>query len=246
MRDNIIKTLASIYRNADGLKLSVHVVDNASEDGSIEAIRKNFPETALLVNSINRGFGAAHNQNLKKIDADYILVLNPDVEILPGTLSSMLNFMKNHPDAGVVGCKILNPDGTIQYSCRRYPSPSVIFCRGLLLDSFLPETINHYLMKDWDHKQTIPVDWLTGCCLMLRKKTLDKIGLFDEKFFLYFEDVDLCARINKNWKVYYLHSASMIHDYQHESRKIGNWRLKWYHMISCLIYFNKHRWRIKN
>jgi len=238
----ILNCLESIHANSNGLDTEVYVVDNKSTDGSVEATQKLYPKAKLILNKDNRGFAKANNQVLRIADSCYCLITNPDVIFLPGALRAMVNFMDSHQDAGAVGCKVLNIDRTPQYSCRRYPAFLTILLRGMGIELICPNCrlIERYLMKDVKHEGVLPVDWVTGCCLMVRKETIDEVGLLDEKFFLYFEDADLCYRINERWQVYYLSNVYIVHEFQHMSRRIGNLKHKIHHLRSAAHFFRKH------
>ena len=162
----ILKCLESIYANAAGIDIDIYVVDNNSDDNSVDNIRKFYPDVKLIENNENKGFGAANNQVLKLFNSRYCLITNPDVTVIPGTIQKMISFMDSNLNAGAIGCKILNPDKTLQYSCRRYPTIIMTLSRGFLIDNIFPENkvIEKYLMKDWAHDSIMPVDWLTGCC----------------------------------------------------------------------------------
>ncbi|GAX59194.1 glycosyl transferase [Candidatus Scalindua japonica] len=241
-KEHILKCIESIYAHGEGIDIDVYVVDNNSTDGSVDDIKKNYPDVKLIMNNENRGFGDANNQVLKRFNSRYCLITNPDIIILSGTLQELVKFMDANKDAGAVGCKVLNPDRSLQYSCRRYPSFIMSISRGLLIDSIFPNNkiIKKYLMMDSEHDKVMPVEWLTGCCLMVRHETIKEVGTFDKNFFMYFEDVDICRRINKNWKVYYLPDVQMIHGYQSNSRRIGNLKHKLIHLKSAIYFFKKH------
>jgi GT2 family glycosyltransferase len=242
MKESLMRCVKSIYKSKDCLDIDIYIVDNNSNDGSVEEIRETYPEINLIVNKENKGFARANNQVLRILDSKYCLILNPDVILFPGTLGAMVNFMDANPEAGISGCKVLNTDGSLQYSCRRYPLLTTIMWRALLLDLFFPKNkiIGKYLMKDWAHDSIKPVNWLTGCCLLIRKETLKDIGLMNDKFFLYFEDTDLCLRTNEKWKVFYLPHIHVVHEFQHKSRKFGHLRHTMHHVKSAFHFFREH------
>lgn len=237
----ILDCLRSFYAHSDGLDMEIVVVDNNSRDDAAACIKASFPDTKVIANPDNVGFAAANNMVLANFDSRYCLISNPDIIVLPGALKAMVAFMDGHPDAGICGCKMLNPDLTLQYSSRRYPTPFIVLARGLLLDRLFPDhrLVRRYLMMDSPHDRVMPVDWLTGCCLMVRKEIVRDVGLLDERYFLYFEDVDFCYRVNRSWRTYYLPSVSMKHSYRHASRGFGNLRHKFHHMRSALRFFRK-------
>lgn len=211
--------LASIFENTHEIKFAVSVIDNASSDVSVRMVRRKFPQVNLIENKIRRGFSANQNQILKNSKARYILLLNNDTKVLGDAFSEMVKFMDTHKDVGIVGCKVLNPDGTLQFSARTFPSPDIrILMAGFFHNTFLkklfPENpfTKRYLLLDWDHQNIREVDWVSGCCMMIRKELLDKIGYLDEQFIMFVEDVDICYRARKNgYKIYYLPDSQIIH-----------------------------------
>jgi GT2 family glycosyltransferase len=222
VKEFIQNLLHSIVKATTGIKYEVIIIDNASNDGSVEFIREKFPEVKLIVNSINRGFSRANNQGLSVAEGEYLLLLNPDTLLREDTLDKMIAFFKSTPEAGLAGCKILNPDGTLQLACRRsFPGPWTSFCKVTGLSSFFPNNriFARYNLTYLDENQTYEVDAVSGSFMMLKKEIYKKIGGLDEQFFMYGEDLDLCYRIQKaGYKVFYVHSTQIIH-YKGESTK---------------------------
>ncbi len=217
--------LHSIFKSAQGISYEIIIVDNASDDGSVEFIKEKFfpkQEIKLIVNSINAGFGKANNQGLSTAKGKYILLLNPDTLLREDTLQKMINFFESTTDAGIAGCKILNPDGTLQLACRRsFPGPWTSFCKVTGLSSIFPKSkiFARYNLTYLDENQTYEVDAISGSFMMMRKEVYEKVGGFDEDFFMYGEDLDLCYRIQKaGYKVFFVHSTQIIH-YKGESTK---------------------------
>ena len=190
------------------------VVDNASRDGSVALLQQAFPEAHLIVNPENRGFSAACNQAFARCSGDAILLLNPDAELVPGALSTLVAYLEGHPEVGVVGPLLLNPDGTVQSSRRRFPTLATAFLESTIIqDSFpgLPHLRRYYCLDQPDDREQ-QVDWLVGACLLLRRKALAEVGGLDERFFLYFEEVDWCLRARPaGWRAAYLPQARVIH-----------------------------------
>ena len=196
------------------------VVDNNSQDGLAEMVKNEFMEVKLIEAGENRGYAAGNNLGIKKAQGKYILILNPDVTILSDAITKLFDFLEQNPRAGIVGPQIKNPDGSIQYSCSRFPDWRLPFFRR----TFLSDTKkgrqwnSNYLMMDWDHRQNRQVDWLFGACLMVRQEAIDQVGLLDEGYFLYMEDLDWCRRFwEKNWQVWYLAETEVIHFHQRMS-----------------------------
>lgn len=222
--------------------MEVWVVDNGSQDDSVVMVREQFLEVHLLANEVNRGFAAANNRAIRPSQGRYVLLLNPDTEVYPGALDEMLRFMDERPRAGAVGAQLLNPDGSVQTSCRAFPTLWAIFLRGSGLKRFFPRSraLRRYLMEEWDHCETREVDWLLGACLWMRRQALDEVGLLDGGFFLYYEDIDWCYRAKQGgWQVYYLPSARVLHRHQRESARGIN-KLTWIHVKSIIRLFRKH------
>lgn len=217
--------LHSIQKAAIDISTEIIIVDNASDDGSVELIKNKFPSVNLIENKINVGFGKANNQALKFARGDFILLINPDAVVSEDTLNKMISFLKEHQDAGVAGCKILNADGTLQLACRRsFPGPWTSFTKVTGLSSLFPKSklFARYNLTYLDENKTYEVDAISGSFMMLKKEVLEKVGGFDEQFFMYGEDLDLCYRVQKaGYKVYYVHTTQVIH-YKGESTKRSN------------------------
>jgi len=211
-KDILCNCVESIYKNSPTINFEIILVDNASSDGSVEMVKKEFPEVRVLVNQENKGFSFANNRGIEMAKGDYMLLLNNDTLILPGQLDIMLNFMQEHQDVGAVGPKLLNPDGSFQLSFWPFPNLFTEFNRRIInLFAFA----NYRFFKDLLEKFYIKekeVDWVSGACLMVRRKTIEDVGILDENFFMYFEDVDWCYRIRrKGWKIYFLPTARIVH-----------------------------------
>jgi GT2 family glycosyltransferase len=212
----------SIKRASINLNTEIIIVDNASDDGSIEMIKEKFPDVVLIENKINVGFGKANNQGLRIATGKYILLINPDTLVAEDTFTNMIKFFDTQPDAGMAGCKILNPDGSIQLACRRsFPGPWTAFTKVTGLSTLFPSSklFARYNLTYLDENQTYEVDAISGSFMMMRKEVFEKVGGFDEQFFMYGEDLDLCYRIqNAGYKIYYVHTTQIIH-YKGESTK---------------------------
>lgn len=207
--------LDSVFSTAKDLAPEVIVVDNGSRDGSVETIQRLFPPVRCLANGENLGFARAANQGLAQAHGEYLLLLNPDTELLPGALPGMVAFLAERPEAGAVGPRILNPDGTLQHSARSFPDYwTALSHRSSLLTRWFPRNplTRRYLLTDWDHGSLRQVDWVSGACLMTRRAVMEAVGPLDEAYFLFVEDVDWCRRVwEAGWKVYYLPEARVIH-----------------------------------
>lgn len=236
------KCLESVFCTNFDRKFEVFVIDNNSTDNSVEMVQKKFPNVKLIKNEKNIGLAKANNKGIELSDSKYILFLNPDIIVRKYTLNKLIQFMENNPECGILGCKLLNPDGSLQLSCRTFPSFSSIFFKRTFLRNFFPgkNIVQRYLMGDWDHLSTKEIDWLFGASLMVRRETINEVGGMDENYFLYFEDVDWCYRMKlKKWKVYYYPGAEMIHHHQRESAK-GLSNMALIHIKSYLYFLRKH------
>lgn len=212
---------------ADAGPARVLVVDNASSDGSAAMVRSEFPAVTLIENIQNRGFAAACNQAIRATNEPFVLLLNPDAANPP--LHQLLAFMEANPDAGACGPRILNPDGSTQISCRRFPT----LWRMMLAELGLRRC--YYITKPGQD-----VDQLMGACLLLRRAALDQIGLLDERFFLYFEEVDLCLRLRRaGWRVCFVSGATVVHAGGLSSRSVRAEALR-HRYRSLFEFYRKH------
>lgn len=211
----IVKCLDFIRRNPPHGSFEIFVVDNNSKDYSVEILKKHYPEVKLIENSSNFGFSYANNQAIVRSRGRYILVLNPDTVVTKGAIDVMIDFMDKNSDVGVGGAKLLNFDGSIQYSCRRFPTVFyVFFGRQSVFTKFLPynKISREYLMMDEDYSKNIETDWVFGASMILRREALEEVGIFDEDYFIFVEDTDLCYRMRKKgWKVCYIANAIIYH-----------------------------------
>lgn len=209
--------LASIYRHTHKISFEIIVSDNASTDGSQLMVKKDFPKVFLIENQENLGFIKASNQGLKKFQARYAMLLNDDTVIKEGALDKMVEFMEQNKSAGACGAKLLNVDGTTQRQ------------GGILGKKF------------WLSSQPIPVDFVIGAALLVRREVIDKIGRLDENLFFYNDDLDWCLRVRKaGWKVYYVPQAEIIHYGGYSSRRTFNPRLFVEGFRGGLYYCRKH------
>ncbi len=249
--------IQSIQKNKPIFGYEIIAVDNNSEDGSAEMIRDDFEESVILIdNKENLGFPRAVNQGIKKSRASkYVLVLNPDITVIQNCLDQMYQYMEENKDIAVLGPKLLNPNGSIQYSCfSQYPSLKMVLYRRTILGKTesAKDKVNKFLMTDWDHKQESEVAWILGSCMFIRKEAINKVGLMDERFFMYMEDVDWCRRFwNNDYRVVYSPKFEMVHYYQRASasepsilKSMFN-KITRIHIASAVKFFFKY-WRHKD
>jgi N-acetylglucosaminyl-diphospho-decaprenol L-rhamnosyltransferase len=206
--------LESLAQERATLDMEVTVVDNASNDGSAELVATQFPWVRLVRNDRNVGFAAAHNQALRVARGRYWLVLNSDTAVRPGALRTLAHFLDSRDDVGLVGPKLRYPDGTVQPSRRRFPTPATLFLESTQLQRFWPDShvLRRYYVTDGSDDQTQDVDWLVGACLCVRASAAREVGLFDERFFMYSEELDWCRRFRAaGWRVTYVPAAEVVH-----------------------------------
>jgi GT2 family glycosyltransferase len=234
--------LEALLERTRDVALETIVVDNASADGSVEMIRSRFPGVILVENSANLGYARAVNQGIARSGGRYFLVLNPDVEVSEGSIRRMVDFMDAHPRAGISGAKLVYPDGSLQMSCRTFYTFRTVLLRRTFLGKIFPNSgiVREHLMLDWDHNSEREVDWVIGACMMVRRDAYESLGGMDERFFLYFEDVDWCYRMKKHgWTVCYVPSAVMKHYHRRESAKLIPDRQLVAHLLSTFRFLDK-------
>ena len=221
------------------------LVDNASVDNSLEQIATVCPEAVLIANDHNVGFGRANNQLVEHLASRYALLLNTDAFVATETLSKTLEYMEANPACGVLGVRLVGREGDLQPSCRYFPTPLNVFVARTGLTRLFP-WVKMVDDMTWDHSSVRECDWLPGCYYLIRREVIDQVGLFDPRYFLYYEEVDHCKRVkNAGWKVvYYPHttvvhiggeSAKSVGELNATSRQISNLQIE-----SELLYFRKH------
>jgi GT2 family glycosyltransferase len=254
-RELLADCVHSIQSNSDQ-QVEVIVVDNDSNDGSVEMIRAEFPQVELIANSENVGFAKANNQGIQKAKGRFILLLNSDTIVRPQALRVMGEFLETHPETGAVTCRLLNRDGSAQASISKRPSPMLLLFRisglsrlfrtdrtrrflrkyfGFLLGS----TVRSYL-DPYTASGPLEVENISGACLMLRREAIEQVGLLDESFFMYFEDMDYCMRLqDAGWKLYYVPTGEIVHLVgQSSGGRMRNYSLHSYQ--SLFLFYRKY------
>jgi len=242
------RCLAAIF-NSDfqGLKFEVILVENASGD-NLDDLMSGRPELKIVYSKKNLGMGGGNNLGIKEAKGKFILILNPDTEVSTGAIKTLFDYLEAHLDVYIVGPRLLNPDGTLQHSCSRFPKIYTPILRRTFLGDYFSSSRDRFMMTDFDHEEIREVDWLMGSCLLVRS---DGWEGFDERFFMYFEDIDVCRRAWRfQKKVVYNPQAVVVHDHARESAK-NPWyiapftdKLTQEHIKSWVKYFWK--WRAKN
>ncbi len=271
-RDLLARCLSSVVSGqssaADNCQLTTEtfVVDNASADGSAAMVRERFPWVRLIENTENGGFARANNQAIRQSTGRYVLLLNPDTVVHPGALTALVTFMDAYPRAGACGPRLLNGDGALQVSCHPFPTLGREFGRLFHLDALWPRA--RYDMARWDPATPRAVDVVQGACMMVRREALEQVGLLDEGYFIYTEEVDLCYRLHHadrpadhwplmdtetnlsnschSWQIYWIPRAAVVH---YGGQSTGQMPAEMFLRLygSKVLYFRKHygRWRAR-
>ncbi len=235
--------LSSIYAAGYDLSLDVVVVDNASTDGSTERAKRAQPSVRVISNPVNRGFAAAANQGVRDTSAPFVLLLNPDAEITGGSLASLLKVAADRADVGILGPMVRNPDGSIQPSARKVPGLMDALGHAFL-GPFVPDNrfSRSYTLAEWDRSSEREVEWVSGCAMLIRREAFEAVGGFDEGYFMYVEDVDICTRLRQTgWSVLFSPEIEVVHETGNTKNRAG--RLTFEHSRSIYRYFSKHRAR---
>lgn len=240
--DTISRALDSIMQST--LPSRVIVVDNASQDGTLELIKTQYPHIEWIA-STNVGFGAGHNKAITHTmgQSDYHLIMNPDIYFEQNVLATLITYMEKNKDIGLIMPKILYPDDGMQYLCKLLPTPFDLIGRRFFpgfLKAFIKKRLLRYELRDKDYHSMMNVPHLSGCFMLVRAEVFQHIGVFDERFFMYLEDVDFSRRIHARYKTLYYPTATVYHQYHKGSYK--RWKHLKYHVLSAIKYFNKWGW----
>ena len=243
VKADIFRCLDSIKENRPREEFEIIVVDNASTDGSVDTIKSDFPDVKIIANNENVGFSAANNQAIRIAKGQYIFLLNPDTIIYPKSLDTLIIFLNEHPDVGACGPKFLGSDGQAHFSVGYIPTFRALLYGRTFLRSLgiFRRSQKKLTARNFNFEKTTDVDQLSGAALMIRSSVLEEIGLMDESFFMYYEDVDLCLRIRKaGFRIVYVPDSVIMHIGGRSSDQISS-RRKIMLYRSLFIYFRKHR-----
>ncbi|MFH0804844.1 MAG: glycosyltransferase family 2 protein [Patescibacteria group bacterium] len=244
VRDLLRRCLQSLTNQTPRASTEIFVVDNDSGDGSAEMVSIEFPHVKLIRNNRNLGFAAGCNQAIRRSTGRYILLLNPDTQVGERTIPDTISFAETRSDAGIIGCSIVQPDGTPQHSIRHFPSFRSQLLILLKLHNIFPNarSLKQYYWPDLNYAQTQAVDQVMGAFFLIRREVLSTIGLLDEHFFVWFEEVDFCKRAAmKNWKTYYFPGAVATHVKSASFSQLKPVERQLFFSRSMLYYFYKHR-----
>jgi len=251
VRELLRRCLDSIRESLKGEKgesllVETIVFDNGSADGSGDMVREGFPWVYLIESEVNLGFTKANNLAIYQSEGRYILLLNPDTEVVGDALATMVAYMESHPQVGALGPQLLNPNGTTQSSRRRFPTLATAFLESTVLQPWFQGSgiLKRYYVLDRPDDETQPVDWVVGAALLIRREALHQVGPLDEEFFMYSEELDWCYRLKaQGWEVAYLPTAQVVHQEGRSSEQVL--ALRHIHFQrSKLLFFKRHYgWR---
>lgn len=245
---NHAKTISAVLTSAlaslrkDRLRHRVIVVDSASTDGTAPLIRKKFPQVTVI-ESENRGYGAGQNiaMRMSMHDSLYHAAVNPDITFPPGTIRGLFTYMQKHADVALTAPKITYPDGRLQYLSKLLPTPLDFFVRRIFpLPGLLPLINRRFEMRASGYTMTMPVPFISGCFMMMRNACVARSGMFDERYFLFCEDIDLTRRLGRTGKTMFVPKYTAVHD--HVRKSFLNIPMFLIYLRSTLYYFNKWGW----
>ena len=239
--DLVVACLRALQQNPYHGDHEILVVDNASEDDSAARVAAGFPAVRLIRNAENLGYSAGNNVGLRAARGRFLLLLNSDTEVGPGALDRLVGFLQATPGVGAVTCRLVNPDGSLQASCMRFPTLTT----ALVFDTFLARLpfgrrhLDHYFMRDFDHAEAREVDQIPGTCTCLPREVLDRVGLLDETLWLFFNDVDLCKRIrDAGHAIHFLPDVEVLHHYGASTSRFVHFAVQWH--LNRVAYYRKH------
>jgi len=242
-RDILRDCLQSIFEETRDITYEVIVIDNASSDGSVEMVAAEFPQVQLIANRANRGFASANNQGLAVAGGRYVLLLNSDTVVLANAIAKAARFADSHPDAAAVGCRVLNPDRTLQRTCFMFPSILNIVLSITYLYKMFPgsEFFGREKMSAWQRDDVREVEVVTGCFMLVRKEAIQQAGLMDEGYFMYAEEADWCWRFKRaGWRNLFTPEAQIIHLGGQSSKQVAS-KMTLQLRASILRFFRKNR-----
>jgi len=238
--DDLKLLMPSLKEGLKNIQSEILLVDNNSEDDSVRFIKEHYPEVILTENKKKYGYGANQNKNLNRAKGRYVLFMNADMVIMPDTLSILCQFMEHHSDVGICSANVLNVDGTLQYLNKQYPSLLDLILRRFVpncLENMFKTRLHYYEMRETGYAFPIDIPFISGCFMFCRTSIIRAVKGFDETYFLYFEDVDLCRKVQKYARTVSCPDAEVIHRWERAAHK----ELKWFIIFvkSAIQYFNK-------
>jgi len=242
-KDLLKQCIKSIYEHTKNISFEIIVVDNASCDGSVEMLKSEFPTVKVIQNKENLFFTRAHNQALRIAKGRYLMILNSDTIVLDSAFDKLVRFMDENPQCGACGPKLLNPDMSLQRSSDRLPTFLYALFEVLLLNTIWKNNPvkKHRIYAEWDRNTTKEVDSVGGSCMVVRREVVEKVGLLDQNFLIYWEEIDWCKRIlEAGYKIYYIADVQIIHYWQVSMDKHGKEKKEKIFFNSMLCYYKKH------
>lgn len=230
----------------EGLLVETIIFDNGSTDGSADMVREDFPRVHLMESEVNLGFTKGNNLAIGQSEGRYILLLNPDTEVVGDALGTMVAYMEAHPRVGALGPQLLNPDGTTQSSRRRFPTLATAFLESTVLQPWFQGSriLKRYYLLDRPDDEIQPVDWAVGAALLIRREALHQVGLLNEEFFMYSEELDWCYRLKaQGWEVVYLPTAQVVHQEGRSSEQVLPARHIHFQRSKVLFFKRYYGWR---
>jgi GT2 family glycosyltransferase len=238
-QDDLRICLKSLERVSDEACFEVIVVDNNSEDGSPDMVEAEFPWVRLFRMPQNLGFTGGHNFAIYQRKGRHVFLLNSDTVVHQGALRQLLDHVSEHPDIGILGPRLLNPDGSLQFSSRRFPNPAAALFRNTILGKLFPNNrfTRDYLMTDWKHDEPREVDWVSGAAFLVTSEMIQKVGIMDPEYFMFCEDVDWCFRAwDRGFKVVYFPQATITHAIGRSTDKAPNKMIGRFHRSMFRFY----------
>jgi GT2 family glycosyltransferase len=243
-RDALLRCLRSLERGAAGLDHEVVVVDNASQDGTVEAVRHEHPDVVLVPSCANRGFAWASNRAIERATGEHLLLLNPDTEVPAGALAAAVAALDERPDVGMLGCKLVQPDGALDQACKRgFPTPltSLAYFTGLSRLAPRSRRLAGYTAGHIDPDETAVVDAVNGAFMLVRRDALDAVGPLDERYWLYMEDLDWCYRFREaGWPVLYWPGVEVLHQKGGSAGRPRRWRTNYAFHRGMWLFYRTH------
>lgn len=248
MKDLLKVCLDSIYKFTSEVGFEIVLVDNNSQDGTSEMVEDKYKNIVLIKNPVNCGVAPARNQGIKIAKGKYILILDADMELKENSILQLYKYMEQNLNVGIIGCKLVDSNNQLQYSCKRYPTFLALIFRRLEHYDFIKNSkiLKNHIMKDWDHNSIAEVDYIIGACQFFRKELIDRLGFYDEKIFYGPEDMDICLRIwRQNLKVIYYPFTSIFHHEQRITKKNIFSKISLKHLQGIIYIYWKYRFSIK-
>ncbi|MFQ6000505.1 MAG: glycosyltransferase family 2 protein [Anaerolineae bacterium] len=241
-----LDSIQESLKSGKGLLVETIVFDNGSADGSADMVREDFPWVHLMESEVNLGFTKGNNLAIGQSEGRYILLLNPDTEVVGDALGTMVAYMEAHPRVGALGPQLLNPDGTTRSSRRRFPTLATAFLESTVLQPWFQGSgiLKRYYLLDRSDDEIQPVDWVVGAALLVRREALHQVGPLDEEFFMYSEELDWCYRLKaRGWEVVYLPTAQVVHQEGRSSEQVLAFRHIHFQRSKVLFFKRYYGWR---